>query len=210
MMESQALSHCLRLVAGPTCKSISLISSLLPPVAFAAGTVWHHFGTGPASFSSCYSSSTSTASPLKRWNCTPPSRHLEIRLFSSRISSNPFWHASTTFSCYGYRSLTLASSSPKLLLQPCSRPPPHSTSTPTRGHATCALAADGLLGTLPTTTNTPNTPSTSNAANMADKDLLPDTFKADHYDLKLTNLDFKDWSYNGSVTYEICPSLATS
>lgn len=35
---------------------------------------------------------------------------------------------------------------------------------------------------------------------MADRDLLPDTFKADHYDLKLTNLDFKDWSYNGSVT----------
>jgi hypothetical protein len=44
---------------------------------------------------------------------------------------------------------------------------------------------------------------------MADRDLLPDTFKADHYDLKLTNLDFKDWSYNGSVTYESCPSLAT-
>lgn len=40
---------------------------------------------------------------------------------------------------------------------------------------------------------------------MGDRDLLPDSFKAGHYDLKLTNLDFKDWSYNGSVTYAILP-----
>jgi hypothetical protein len=40
---------------------------------------------------------------------------------------------------------------------------------------------------------------------MGDRDLLPDNFKAGHYDLKLTNLDFKDWSYNGSVTYAILP-----
>lgn len=43
---------------------------------------------------------------------------------------------------------------------------------------------------------------------MGDRDLLPDSFKAGHYDLKLTNLDFKDWSYNGSVTYDILPLVA--
>lgn len=43
---------------------------------------------------------------------------------------------------------------------------------------------------------------------MGDRDLLPDSFKAGHYDLKLTNLDFKDWSYNGSVTYAILPLTA--
>lgn len=42
---------------------------------------------------------------------------------------------------------------------------------------------------------------------MGDRDLLPDTFKASHYDLKLTNLDFKDWSFNGSVTYAVLPLI---
>lgn len=44
---------------------------------------------------------------------------------------------------------------------------------------------------------------------MGDRDLLPDSFKAGHYDLKLTNIDFKDWSYNGSVTYAILPLTAS-
>lgn len=77
---------------------------------------------------------------------------------------------------------------------------PHFTATSTRGHATCALAADDHLGSISTTHNTTNT------FEMGDRDLLPDSFKAGHYDLKLTNLDFKDWSYNGSVTYAILPS----
>lgn len=207
----ESLSYCLRLLAAPACNSMSKskfisASSLLPlsPVAIAAGKIWRHLGSGPTSPFGSYSSfTTTTSSPLNRWNCAPPNRQLGIRLFSSRVLPNPLWHAST-FSSHGCRSLTLAYSFPEPL-QPCSRPSPHSTLTSTRGHATCALAAEGLLGSLPTiTTNTPNTTNISNAANMADRDLLPDTFKADHYDLKLTNLDFKDWSYNGSVTYEIC------
>lgn len=79
---------------------------------------------------------------------------------------------------------------------------PHFTATSTRGHATCALAAEDHLGSISTTHNTTNT------FEMGDRDLLPDSFKAAHYDLKLTNLDFKDWSYNGSVTYAILPLVA--
>lgn len=79
---------------------------------------------------------------------------------------------------------------------------PHFTATSTRGHATCALAAEDHLGSFSTTHNTTNT------FEMGDRDLLPDSFKAGHYDLKLTNLDFKDWSYNGSVTYAILPLMA--
>lgn len=79
---------------------------------------------------------------------------------------------------------------------------PHFTATSTRGHATCALAAEEHLGSISTTHNTTNT------FDMGDRDLLPDNFKAGHYDLKLTNLDFKDWSYNGSVTYAILPLVA--
>lgn len=79
---------------------------------------------------------------------------------------------------------------------------PHFTATSTRGHATCALAAEDHLGSISITHNTTNT------FEMGDRDLLPDSFKAGHYDLKLTNLDFKDWSYNGSVTYAILPLVA--
>lgn len=35
---------------------------------------------------------------------------------------------------------------------------------------------------------------------MADRDILPDTFKPVHYDLAIKDLDFANWTYNGSVT----------
>jgi len=34
---------------------------------------------------------------------------------------------------------------------------------------------------------------------MADRDILPDSFKPVHYDLVIKNLDFKNWSYTGTV-----------
>ncbi|KAL2150396.1 hypothetical protein VTH82DRAFT_6959 [Thermothelomyces myriococcoides] len=34
---------------------------------------------------------------------------------------------------------------------------------------------------------------------MTDRDILPDTFKPVHYDLLITDLDFSNWSYRGSV-----------
>lgn len=43
---------------------------------------------------------------------------------------------------------------------------------------------------------------------MADRNILPDHFKASHYDLVLTNLDFQKWTYSGSVTY--VPALEMS
>ncbi len=36
-------------------------------------------------------------------------------------------------------------------------------------------------------------------ANMADRDILPDYFKPAHYDLVIKDLDFKNWSYTGTV-----------
>lgn len=41
--------------------------------------------------------------------------------------------------------------------------------------------------------------SISTTANMADRDILPDSFKPVHYDLVIKNLDFKNWSYTGTV-----------
>ncbi|KAJ2902484.1 Alanine/arginine aminopeptidase [Zalerion maritima] len=37
---------------------------------------------------------------------------------------------------------------------------------------------------------------------MADRDILPDTFKPSHYGLAITDLDFKDWSYKGTVVID--------
>ncbi|KAK4101305.1 hypothetical protein N658DRAFT_507242 [Parathielavia hyrcaniae] len=34
---------------------------------------------------------------------------------------------------------------------------------------------------------------------MTDRDILPDNFKPVHYDLAITDLDFKNWSYKGTV-----------
>lgn len=89
------------------------------------------------------------------------------------------------------------------------RAPQHLSNTGARGHATCALATDdghsgGNSSTLDTFTS--NTTATT-SANMADRNVLPDYFKPAHYDLVLTDLDFKNWSYNGSVTYEQLPRL---
>ncbi|TLS25061.1 hypothetical protein PpBr36_07516 [Pyricularia pennisetigena] len=37
------------------------------------------------------------------------------------------------------------------------------------------------------------------AVNMSARDILPDNFRPVNYDLKLTDLDFDNWSYNGTV-----------
>jgi hypothetical protein len=34
---------------------------------------------------------------------------------------------------------------------------------------------------------------------MTDRDILPDNFKPVHYDLAIRDLDFKNWSYKGTV-----------
>lgn len=40
----------------------------------------------------------------------------------------------------------------------------------------------------------------STDATMADREILPDNFRPQHYDLVLTDLNFADWSYKGIVT----------
>lgn len=35
---------------------------------------------------------------------------------------------------------------------------------------------------------------------MADRDVLPDNIKPSHYVLSLRDLDFKNWTYKGTVT----------
>lgn len=35
---------------------------------------------------------------------------------------------------------------------------------------------------------------------MADRDVLPDSVKPSHYSLYLNNLDFKNWTYQGTVS----------
>jgi hypothetical protein len=41
--------------------------------------------------------------------------------------------------------------------------------------------------------------------NMADRDILPDSFKPVHYDLIIKDLDFKTWTYNGTVRLYLSP-----
>ena len=36
---------------------------------------------------------------------------------------------------------------------------------------------------------------------MTDRDILPDNFKPVHYDLVIKDLDFENWSYQGTVRY---------
>lgn len=52
-------------------------------------------------------------------------------------------------------------------------------------------------------TDTTCEPSTSDSIMADDRNILPDYFKAVHYDLSLTDLDFTSWTFNGSVTYEM-------
>lgn len=58
-------------------------------------------------------------------------------------------------------------------------------------------------------TNTPCNPSTSHLTMADDRNILPDYFKAAHYDLSLTDLDFTSWTFNGLVTYAVVPLLNT-
>ena len=47
--------------------------------------------------------------------------------------------------------------------------------------------------------------STSKTA-MADRDILPDDFKPSHYDLVIRDLDFKTWTYKGTVRLVVPPN----
>lgn len=58
-------------------------------------------------------------------------------------------------------------------------------------------------------TNTTCEHSISDFTMADDRNILPDSFKAVHYDLSLIDLDFSSWTYNGSVTYEMDLSLLT-
>lgn len=75
-------------------------------------------------------------------------------------------------------------------------------SSGTRGHSTStvATAAETRHDTINTVSSTNTDANTSNF-NMGDRNILPDHIKVNHYDIVLTNLDFKKWTYNGSVTY---------
>ncbi|RYP44085.1 hypothetical protein DL768_009409 [Monosporascus sp. mg162] len=44
---------------------------------------------------------------------------------------------------------------------------------------------------------------------MADRDILPSTVVPSHYDLSIRSLQFKDWSYQGSVTVDISVTQPT-
>lgn len=38
---------------------------------------------------------------------------------------------------------------------------------------------------------------------MADREILPDSVKPTHYNVSLRDLDFKNWTYQGTVTYVV-------
>lgn len=76
-------------------------------------------------------------------------------------------------------------------------------SSRTRGQANCAIAAEN--GHLGGESNLSKHIAPTDDADMGDRNVLPDDFKPGHYDLVLTDLDFKNWAYNGSVTYAFSP-----
>lgn len=93
---------------------------------------------------------------------------------------------------------------------------PHFRSTLgiSRGHSTCAIAASNHLGSFPTHNTTTTTADNDNDNDMGDRNILPGHFKAENYDIVLTNLDFEKWTYHGSVTYAslplpACPTATT-
>lgn len=218
-MKAQSVSSGLRLLAVATS----------PSTCASAGTVLPATSIRSFRASSASSETWSPASALTSHRYSYPSSNPKVgsKIIARNKSSNAsaflppcpgaqagirlFHNLSSTASTLSWRhpgrsGLTKQLPGPTHSLAPASwsRPPraPHFTATSTRGHATCALAAEDHLGSISTTHNTTNT------FDMGDRDLLPDSFKAAHYDLKLTNLDFKDWSYNGSVTYAILPLVA--
>lgn len=134
-----------------------------------------------------------------------------------RLGTRQFhhWRAPLPTSCRGDNNNDTTLTLPATFPLGGRAPHQHSTSTGARGcgrgHTTCALAADGghsggNISTLDTLTSNTTTAS----VNMADRNVLPDHFRPAHYDLVLTALDFKNWSYNGSVTYEILPRPVAS
>lgn len=121
----------------------------------------------------------------------------------NKTSSSPFF--------FGLRSFSSASASPtsepykqhspsKLNQQPSHQRHALSKSIMIRrGHATCALAIEGTLGGIPTINNIKPT-------KMGDRNILPDTFKPSHYDLAISKLEFKNWTYTGLLQYDLSPS----
>lgn len=122
--------------------------------------------------------------------------HCQLSTFQSRLFAT-------------YRFAASASAPASVTALSCGRPqirasapPPLAPISPARGHATCALATgDERVGSSPLLSTKPSTD-----AKMGDRNILPDHFKASHYDLVLTDLDLKNWTYNGVVTYEDYPS----
>lgn len=85
---------------------------------------------------------------------------------------------------------------------------PRSGPTPagTRGYSSSAGNNNGGPRQPPHDTTDTTSPTNSDATTsvkMADRNILPDHVKVEHYDIVLTDLDFEKWTYNGSVTYAI-------
>lgn len=72
------------------------------------------------------------------------------------------------------------------------------SSTPSAARGFCSPA-------FPNALHSSASPS-STTATMADRDILPGTVKPVHYDLLLTDLEFKDWTYKGTVKYVVSRS----
>lgn len=127
--------------------------------------------------------------------------HCQLSTFQSRLFATYRFAASASTSASAPASVTaLSCGRPPFR---ASAPPPPAPISPARGHSTCALATgDERVGSSPLLSTTPSTD-----AKMGDRNILPDHFKASHYDLVLTDLDLKNWAYNGVVTYEDYSSI---
>ena len=58
---------------------------------------------------------------------------------------------------------------------------------------------------LSSTTTASASASLHTDATMADREILPDNFRPQHYDLVLTDLNFAEWTYKGTVMYVVLP-----
>jgi hypothetical protein len=45
---------------------------------------------------------------------------------------------------------------------------------------------------------------------MTDREILPDNVKPIHYNVSLRDLEFKDWTYQGTVTYVSTSRMANA
>lgn len=126
---------------------------------------------------------------------------LGIRLLHPGLTRQHSWlaHDRATGSCGENSSVALT---PATASGFRGRPPAplYSTSISARGHATRATIAATAACLGDGRTRPTHTATTSDAI-MGDRNILPGHFRPSHYDLVLTDLEFKNWTYNGSVTY---------